>query len=134
LAAEVLNRTWASLQLSNEIDESRLSHDKNVCEAYRMDRLVHNKITPRLYSSMVETMNQAAKRGEGISVPLLMMVPLEDRITDPDAALRFFKNLKHRDKELKTYPGFYHESLNELEKQKPFEDLRSWIQRHSATS
>jgi alpha-beta hydrolase superfamily lysophospholipase len=63
-----------------------------------------------------------------------VVVPEDDAITDPNAAIAFFKKQKTQDKELKTYPGFFHESFTELWKERAFEDLKSWIVRHSSSS
>jgi alpha-beta hydrolase superfamily lysophospholipase len=129
-AGIALSRVWGSIQMVNEIDPKDISHDPQVISAYVADRLVHNKITPRLFTEMTTAMNQVCKRESGLEYPLLMMIPEEDKITDSEASLRFFRALKQRDKLLKTYPGFYHESFNEIEKTKAFEDLETWLNQH----
>lgn len=130
-AAHVLSRVWGSLHMNSEIDPRVLSHDAEVAEAYTADRLVHKKGTPRFYTELLGAMADTLKRDSGIEVPLQMIVPLQDSVVDPEAALGFFRNLKHREKQLRTYPGFYHESFNEVGKEQAFEDLRTWINTHS---
>jgi alpha-beta hydrolase superfamily lysophospholipase len=56
---------------------------------------------------------------------------MDDPIVNPEAALNFYRSLKISDKELKTYPGFLHESFNEIGKERVFEDLEKWINQHS---
>jgi alpha-beta hydrolase superfamily lysophospholipase len=138
VAAVALSRLWGNLQLHTVLNASLLSHDPAVIEAYRKDRLVHDLCTPRLFIEMTGTMKGIAKRiaqhgpAEGIKFPLLMQVPMADKITDPEAALAFFEHLKGGGaRVLKTYPGFLHESYNETGKQQPFEDLKAWITRNS---
>lgn len=133
MLAGTLSRVWGSLQMLNELDARELSHDPAVVEAYLADRLVHKKITPRLYTQMVATYEVARRRDSGLAAPLLMLIPEEDRITDSGAAMNFFRGLKHRAKELKTYPGFYHEAFNETGKEKVFEDLAGWINRNAGS-
>jgi alpha-beta hydrolase superfamily lysophospholipase len=132
--ARVLSRVWSTLQMASEIDPSLVSHDTEVVEAYKADRLVHKKGTPRLYTELLAAIEDTMGRDSGISVPLQMLVPMRDQIVDPEAALSFFRNLKLRDKQLKTYPNFFHESFNEIGKEQAFEDLRAWINQHSATA
>jgi alpha-beta hydrolase superfamily lysophospholipase len=76
---------------------------------------------------MLKTLEDTAKRNSGIHHPLQMMIPLQDRVVDPNATLQFFRELKLRDKYLKTYPGFLHEPFNEIGKEQVFEDLEKWI-------
>jgi alpha-beta hydrolase superfamily lysophospholipase len=103
-AGKALSRVWGSLHMNSELDATQLSHDKEVI---------------------------TSKRDSGIQHPLQFLVPLQDKIVDPDTQLEFFRNLKLRDKALKTYPTFYHESFNEIGKEQVFEDLVSWIRSHS---
>lgn len=127
-AAGTLSKLWGSLQLANEIDVSTVSHDPEVVRAYASDRLVHSRITPKTFTGMLSAIEET-RTNTDLAYPLLMIVPGEDQITDSEAALQYFRALKGRGKELKEYPGFFHESFNEIEKEKPFADLKKWISR-----
>ena len=131
-AAQVLAKAWGSVHFTNEIDARDVSRDPHVVEAYRKDRLVHQKITPKLYVSMMEKINDSEKRAFSLSYPTLMITPLGDRLIDPDAQKEFFEELRVKGKELKTYPDYYHESFNDLGKEKVFEDMCAWILRNSS--
>jgi acylglycerol lipase len=133
-AAQVLARVWGSLHMSTEVDAKTLSHDPEVAEAYVADRLVHNKGTPRFYVELVRAIADTVRRDSGIDVPLQMLIPLQDQVVDSEIAMKFFRELKLREKQLRTYPGFYHESFNEIGKEQAFEDLRTWINTHSPSS
>ncbi len=126
-----LSQIWGSVHLSTEFDARVLSHDPAVVAAYQADRLVHGKVTPRFYTEMQAAMADTRQRESGIRVPIQLLIPLQDRVVSAEAALQFYRSLKHRDKRLKTYADFYHEPLNELGKETVFEDLVTWIQQHS---
>jgi acylglycerol lipase len=130
-AAKVLRHVWGTMQMESEIDARLLSHDPAVAEAYRMDRLVHGKGTPRMYTSMMEAMEDTLRHESGFTHPMRFLVPLADEIVDSEATLEFYQRLRHRDKDLKTYEGYYHEIFNERGKEKPLEDLVSWIRAHA---
>ncbi|MGK5083058.1 lysophospholipase [Bdellovibrionota bacterium FG-1] len=132
VAAQLLARVWGSLQMSSEVNPKLLSHDSEVAAAYVADRLVHRKGTPKFYVEMHHAIADTLRRDSGIDVPLQMLVPLQDQIVDPQCSQQFFRSLKLREKQLKTYPGFFHEPFNEVGKEQAFEDLRTWIQTHSA--
>ncbi len=128
--AVALARVWGSLQLDTEPDVSALSHDKSVCESYAADRLVHSKMTPRFYMQLRAAMADTLGRQDGILTPLQILVPMQDPIVDPELTLRFFRDLKHREKQLRTYAGFFHEPMNEIGKEQVFEDIVAWIRSH----
>ncbi len=130
-AAQLMSRIWSTFHMTSEIDPKTLSHDQDVVEAYISDRLVHSKVTPRFAMEMLDAMADTVKRDSGLSYPLQMLIPLQDRIVDSDSCLQFFRALKLRDKNLKTYPNFYHEPFNEIGKEQVFEDLAVWIKNHS---
>jgi len=133
-AAVTLSRLWGSLQLLSEVNARYLSHDQEVVQAYLKDRLVHKKVTPRMFTEMTAAMENARKREIGWEYPVLMQLPEEDQVTNSETAIHFFRALKHRDKLLKTYPGFFHESFNEVRKELPFEDLQKWLNQHQKTT
>lgn len=134
LAGRVLSGLYGSIQLNSGLDASKVSHDPSVVNAYVSDRLVHSKITPRLYTEIQGAISDVLSRREGIHPPVQFIVPLADEIIDPETTLRFARELRHPDKRIKTYEGFYHESFNEgggaADKARAFEDLTSWIEKH----
>ena len=130
LLGEVLGRTFSRVQLTNEVNPSYLTHDPNVVEAYVRDRLVHKKITPRLYLEMTAAMEWVLTQTGPLACPVLFIVPGDDRIVDSKKAIEFFRNLKYRDKELLEYPGMYHEAFNEIDKHKVFGDVKQWLTRN----
>lgn len=130
-AGLALARVWGSLQLSTGLDAALVSRDPEVVHAYRTDRLVHDKMTPRFFVLNQAAMDDTLSRDSGIRVPLQMIVSMGDGIVDEQKSLRFFKNLQHRDKQLKAVPDLYHEPLNEPEKDRVFADVTAWIESHS---
>lgn len=133
-AAYALSRLWGSLHMTTEMDPNLLSHDPDVVQAYAADRLNHKKATPRFYTELQSAMADTLSRESGILYPLQMQIPLNDEVVDPEASIGFFRQLKLRDKLLKTYPGVLHEPFNDTTKEQVFEDLKSWIKAHAATS
>ncbi|MEW6056525.1 MAG: lysophospholipase [Bdellovibrionota bacterium] len=129
LLGEVLGRTLSRIQLSNEVNPSHLSHDPVVVAEYVNDRLVHQKITPRLYVDMTAAMQWIRSQTSGLSCPVLFLLPGKDLVVDSKATLEFFRNLKYRDKELREYPGMYHEVLNEVDKEQVAKDIRQWLKK-----
>lgn len=131
-AGLLLARVWGDLHMSNEIDPRNLSHDLEVVRNYEQDRLVHNRVTPRFFVELNAAMADTLTHVEGYRVPVQFLVPLEDEIVDPDVTQDYFSRIQVGQKQLKTYPGFFHEALNEIGKEKVFQDIATWAERWRA--
>ncbi len=135
-AGHLLSRVWPRVQMKNEIDVSRVSRDPEVVAAYQADRLVHDLITPRMYTEMVGAMDlvngYAAGNSASWNYPVQFQIPMKEGVVSEEAALKFVRALQCKEKSEKTYPEFFHESFNDPEKEKAFEDLRAWILQHSS--
>ena len=130
-AAQVLSYVWGTLQLDTEVDAHGLSHDPAVAEAYTSDRLVHSKMTPAFFRSMMTAMIATLGTREGIRSPVLFQVPLQDKLVRSDLTLEFFGNLQHPQKRLKTYPNLFHEIFNETDREQVFSDFQAWVEANS---
>jgi lysophospholipase len=129
-AGKLLSGVLGGLQMDTGLDVANLSHDAAVVAAYRSDQLVHSKATARFFTEMLGAMARASSRDSGIYVPVQFIVPLEDRIVSARATIDFHARLQSHDKRISKYDGFFHESFNEIEKDRAFEDLRRWIRAH----
>ena len=113
------------------IDTNLLSHDKQVVDAYNSDPLVfHGNITARLGAEMINTMSRLEPQIPSITLPLLVIQGSGDQIVDQAGAKLLYENAGSKDKTLKIYDGFYHESFNEPEHDKVFADLNKWLDAH----
>ncbi|HSU17965.1 MAG TPA: lysophospholipase [Longimicrobium sp.] len=122
-----LSKALPWIPIPNEVDPAELSSDSAYTRSYREDPLVHDKISPRLYTEMVGAMRDAFAEKDRISLPLLFVVPGADTIVREEATLRFAESLRG-DVTVRRYPGFHHESLNELDRARPIADLLGWME------
>ena len=127
----ILSKFWSSFHLPSGLDPNHVSHDPAVVQAYLSDRLVHDKVTPKFFFSLENTLADTLAKNTGFSYPLLLLLPGKDLLVNSEVALKYFQQLKIRDKSLKNYPNFYHESFNEPGKEIIFNDLKAWIDGHS---
>lgn len=131
LGASLLSRAWANLQMDTGLNLDLLSHDPEVKIAVEKDGLCHSKGTPRLYTELKAAMERVRNLDKKIKTPLMMVVPMEDQIVSPQATLEFYERLKQENKSCVQFENFYHESFNELEKEKAFKELNQWIYKNS---
>lgn len=121
-----LSRWVPWLPFHNSIDTAMLSTAPGYDEAYRADTLLHNTITPRLYTEMVRAIEAAFAAKDAIRVPLLVLAPTADRVVLPEAVARFASACPG-EVEVRRYEGFRHESLNERDRHRAVADVAGWL-------
>ncbi|MCC9294993.1 alpha/beta hydrolase [Clostridium sp. MT-14] len=108
-----------------------ICRDPEVVKAYDEDPLV-------LKESNVKLLGEAFVKGpvwiennvKKYKYPCLILHGGNDQIVTNEASKWFYKNISSEDKNLKIYPGCYHEILNEKdEKDVVIEDIHSWIEK-----
>jgi len=114
------------------VQPEALTHDAEVIKRYRQDSLMTRFVTSGQFAAMSL---QAAKRDEiskKITCPTLIVQAGDDRIVDAKLAEIFFGSLAASDKELKLYPGLYHEILNETPaaRNAVYADITNWLTQH----
>ncbi|TMD23549.1 MAG: lysophospholipase [Chloroflexi bacterium] len=123
----ILPRVAPGMSFSNEVDANLLSHDPANAPAYTSDPLVHDHITAGLYGDTIARGEEFITRAPELRVPFLLMQGRDDRVVDPLGAQRFFARAVAPDRAFCLYPGLYHEIFNELDHEKVFQDIESWL-------
>jgi alpha-beta hydrolase superfamily lysophospholipase len=130
VAARVLSTGLPWLALDSGIDAADLSHDPEIVEAYLRDPLVHRRISARLFAEMQTASATAGARMAEVAVPnLLLLLPLDDRICDPDASREVAARLPSATAlTVHEYADAYHEVLNETCREQVVRDLLDWLE------
>lgn len=127
LAASVLAKTWSSLSLTADVAPDVISRDERVTENYAADRLNHSRMTPRFYTSLLAAQKDTKRRTDGLNYRLALHLPLADQLVNNVLTMKFYNGLKNEGKRIFEYPEFRHESMNELGKEKFFDNVRAVI-------
>lgn len=122
-----LNDILPEITFSNQINPIYLSHDTQVIESYRKDKLVHNRISVRCFTEISKAMLEVYKKVDLIKFPCLLLQAGDDKIVSGAAINSFFKRIKAPYKQLNIYPDFYHELFNEVGQKKVFQDIYNWV-------
>ena len=129
--ARIMSRIAPRLTLDTGLDATAISRDPAVVEAYKQDPLVHGKATARFGAEMDAAMKRTSSRAAELRLPLLILHGGEDRLVPAEASRDFFERVTFADKERHEYEGGYHESHNDIEKERVLADLADWLERHS---
>lgn len=112
-----------------KLDANLVSRDKEIVSAYVNDPLVYTGGTKaRIGSEMLRAGEEILEGAAGLTLPLLVLLGTGDGVADPSGGEALFSKASSSDKTLKTYEGFYHELLNEPEKDKVYNDILTWLE------
>ena len=110
------------------LDDSGISRDPAVVQAYRADPLVFQGKTPaRLGAEMLGAMQRVTDAASTITLPILILQGTGDMLVNPSGAQILYDKVGSTDKTLKLYDGLYHELHNEPERDVMFADVEAWL-------
>jgi acylglycerol lipase len=124
--ASLVKNILPGLQQPTGLDASMLSHDASVVKAYKEDTLVHDKITPSFFLTVHEAGEWALLHSAELKVPALVFHGDADKITSSPASEEFVR-LSEGKAEFKVFPGLYHETHNEPEKETVLLFVAGWV-------
>lgn len=115
--------------LGNGLNPEWISRDRNVVEAYRRDRLVHDRVTPQTVRFIVDAGRAVAEAAPRWRVPTLLMWGGADRCVAPDGSARFAQVAPADVLTARHYDRLAHEIFNEPEKAGVIARLIAWLDR-----
>jgi len=115
------------LGIANGLDVRYLSHRQDVIDAYTSDPLVHRKISARLLKSMQAAVEFSQSHAPALKSRTLLLVAGEDRLVDASGSAAFHAKLAPGVGSLRAYASFYHEIFNEVDAERVFADIRTWL-------
>lgn len=134
-AARILRRVVPRFAMEAGLDPNALSRDPEVVRGYRVDPMVHGRMSAALAAGMLERVVTTAASASQVQVPVLLLHGEEDELCPVASSRAFFKCLDPRvavRSEIKTYPGLRHEIFNEPEREQVYKDLFDWVKEAEA--
>ena len=129
-ASSVISAIWPTFP-AMKIDASLLARDRAVVEANRADPLVHHGAIPaRTGAQLLEAMKRIEAGRKQLRLPVLIWHGTEDKLTEPEGSRAFGANVGSPDRTLTLYEGSYHETLNDLDRERVIGAMMDWIDRH----
>ncbi len=109
-----------------------ISRDEAVVRQFRDDPLVfHGGFPVRTGAEILRAGEVARRQSHELHVPLLVLHGTADRVATVEASRALYEQAAADDKELRLYPGLYHEVLNEPEREQVLADLIEWIEKRA---
>jgi len=134
VSTSTLNRLMAGLMkhvapnmiVANGLDASALSRDPQVGQAYLQDPLVHDKVSVRLGSYMMDIGRYVLDHATEWSLPLYLAHGTADRICQFEGSAEFAARAGAK-VTFRPWEGLYHETHNKLNKDEVIQAMLDWI-------
>ena len=132
LLLAVLPGLLPNMTVSNGLNTRYLSHDTRVVRAYEADRLVHNRISPRLGKFIATAGPAVIAAAKTWPTPTLLLYAGQDKLVNPDGSRRFAQvaastGAKKDCVTAQCFDELYHEIFNELQPIPVFLALKAWL-------
>ncbi|HKT65654.1 MAG TPA: lysophospholipase [Burkholderia sp.] len=125
--SRVISRAWPTFP-AIRIDAALLSRDPAIVAANRADPLVHHGAVPaRTGAEILDAMARIERGRDALRVPVLVYHGTEDKLTEPDGSRAFGAHVGSPDRTLTLYEGGFHETMNDLERDRVIDALIAWI-------
>ncbi|AHI72873.1 PGAP1-like family protein [Burkholderia thailandensis E264] len=122
-----ISRVWPRFP-AIKIDAALLSRDPAVVAANRADPLVHHGPVPaRTGAEILDAMRRIEAGRAALRVPVLVYHGTADKLTEPDGSRDFGRHVGSPDRTLTLYEGNYHETMNDLERERVIGAQIDWI-------
>lgn len=126
--SQVIGRLAPGLPV-RRIDAALLSRDPLVVADNRADPLVHHGGVPaRTGAELIVAMRRIAAGRQTLTLPVRVFHGTADRLTEPDGSREFAAGVGSADVDLALYPDNYHETLNDLDRDRVINELIGWIE------
>lgn len=126
-------RLAPDLCVGNGLDARYISHDEEVVKKYFTDRLVHDRISPRLGKFIATAGPATVAAAAQWRTPTLLMYAGADRLVNPAGSRAFAENAANSPAAAagtvtaRCFEGLYHEIFNEVESEPVFDTLKAWL-------
>jgi len=131
--ARAASKLQPKLAVPTGLSGKDVSRDPQVQRDYDEDPLNCKAATARWYTEFLGAQQEAlARPGVLRSVPTLALLGDGDRVIDCAVSTKFFAQAAGGDLTVQTYPGFFHELLNEpgADREQVAADILGWLQAH----
>ena len=126
--SKLLSRIAPKLSTTT-LDANSISRDPAEVEKYNNDPLnFRGGIKARVGAEMLRAIGVITNHKAQFKNPVLIMHGTDDRITSPKGSQELYDGAASADKTLKLYDGFYHELINEPEKETVMNDMLAWME------
>lgn len=129
ILGRIMRKITPRLYQPNGINPEDVTRNKEIAADYGTDRLVHKKVTLNWYFELLRGMDEAAQIGSRIRIPTSVWQAGDDRLVSKTVSRKWYETVSLEQKSYKEYEGYYHEIMNEPERDDVIDDIIAWIRK-----
>jgi alpha-beta hydrolase superfamily lysophospholipase len=129
LLLAVLGPLAPNLAVNNGLKPQWISRDPAVVRAYMQDKLVHDRITPRLARFIVDGGEHVRRCAARWALPTVLLYAGSDRCVAPAGSAAFARAAPKATVSAHEFTLLFHEIFNEPERGEVFAALGAWLER-----
>jgi alpha-beta hydrolase superfamily lysophospholipase len=122
-----VNKLSSTTPVPGLIKARQLSRDPDVVRRYETDPRIPRHLTTGLGLAAMEAGQAGFSDAGKVETPTLVLHGGADSVVDPRGSEELFSRLQVNDKQLKIYPGLFHEIFNEPDREVVMSDVLTWI-------
>ena len=123
-----LHKYIPGLIIPTNIKAKDITHNQGIVKAYKEDKMVHNKISLKLFLFAFDNGKWNIDHANEISVPCLVLHGSSDNITNPKGSEAFYNN-NPKNIHLKIWDNMFHELHNEPIRQEHAQYIIDWVEK-----
>jgi alpha-beta hydrolase superfamily lysophospholipase len=132
LLLAVLGKLAPNLAVANGLLPEWVSRDPKVVAAYRADSLVHNRVSPKLASFILQGGEFVRAQARRWTTPTLLLFAGRDRCVAPEGSREFARDVPVSVLTVREFPELFHEIFNEPEQAEVLSSLGQWLAQQRA--
>jgi len=113
-----------------EFNAEMFTRDPAMAKKINEDPMEVRSLSAKFFLSIMKALIYVNMNPKRIKLPLLMLLAGKDKMVSSEAAGKFFRKVSSKDKELKSYSDMYHALYVDKGREKVFDDIVDWIEKH----
>lgn len=105
------------------------TRDPVMAKRINSDELEVRNFTAKFFLSILKAMTFINLKPGTLKLPVLMLLSGKDTMVSAEAAEKYFKKIRSKDKELKWYPEMYHALYIDKDREIVYKDILDWMNR-----
>lgn len=123
----LMQKVRGNFFVNSYVKSRYLSHDPERQQSYDNDPLIARAISVRILLGLYDTAERVVADAQAITTPLQLLISGSDWVVHQKPQHDFYNRLGSRTKERHVLPGFYHDTLGELNRETAFKEMRRFI-------
>lgn len=122
------------MRLPRLVSGGDLTRDRLLTQQFHADGLVSHFLTFGLIQEIGKAMKETRQNAYYVETPCLFLLGGEDKIVDVEETKLFLKGMNPHLLTSHLYPHGHHELFNDLDRDKVFKDVETWLIKHHSPS